>query len=148
MRAKKKRKIAFCVLIIIGPRPLGGRAPGAPPPWIRQCMYLERKLVTNAFIVTIMMIIWHLRLRKLLAGLFEILMIKAAIPRFIIPMRMSIRIRVRKILMRTPYSAFQYPSNVPAYFLPYFKEVRPIKMIKACPKKSMCHFQKLEMILK
>ena len=79
-------------------------------------MYLERKLVTNAFIVIIMMIIWHLRLRKLLAGLFEILMIKAAIPRFIIPMRMSIRIRVRKILMRTPYSAFQYPSNVSAYF--------------------------------
>jgi len=29
-----------------------------------------------------------------------------------------------------------------------FKVVKHIEMPKACPKKSMCHFQKLEMILK
>jgi len=37
---------------------------------------------------------------------------KAAIPRIGI----RIRICVRKILMRTPYSTFQYPLNVSAYF--------------------------------
>ena len=29
-----------------------------------------------------------------------------------------------------------------------FKVVKYIEMPKACPKKSICHFQKLEMILK
>jgi len=29
-----------------------------------------------------------------------------------------------------------------------FKVVKYIEMPKACPQKSMCHFQKLEMILK
>jgi len=79
-------------------------------------MYLERWLVIEAFTVIVMTIIWDLRLRKLWAGLFEIWMSKVAIQRFSIPMWMSIVIRVRKILMRTPFSTFQYPSNVSAYF--------------------------------
>jgi len=33
-------------------------------------------------------------------------------------------------------------------FKPYVKVVRHIEMPKAAPKKSICHFQKLEMILK
>jgi len=39
-------------------------------------------------------------------------MIKAAIPRFSIWIRMRISIRIRKVSMRTPYFTFQYPSNV------------------------------------
>jgi len=37
---------------------------------------------------------------------------KAAIPRFSMRIRMRISMRIRKISMRTPYSTFQYPSNV------------------------------------
>jgi len=40
--------------------------------------------------------------------------VKTLIPRFIIRIRMRISIRIRKISMRTPYSTFQYPSNVSA----------------------------------
>jgi len=41
---------------------------------------------------------------------------KAAFPRFSIRIRMRISMRIRKILMRTPYSTFQYPSSVSACF--------------------------------
>jgi len=37
---------------------------------------------------------------------------KAAIPRFSIRIRMRIRMLIRKVSMRTPYSTFQYPSNI------------------------------------
>ena len=56
------------------------------------------------------------------ADTFNHVQLKAAIPRFSIRMRISMRIR--KISMRTPYPTFQYPSSVSVCFYLTLKQYK------------------------
>ena len=81
---------------------------------MRKCVCLDTRLKVGISPGKIFLFPpWILRVSN--TGHFSV-RTKAAIPCFIIQIWIRFRICVRKILMRTPYSRNEYPSNVSSYF--------------------------------